>query len=184
MKICWACSYYLASQSSWPTAVDKVSWGNFDLEFWHWTTCTASARILICRKKAKHIVIDGTVPAQKRQGLVNNFQNDNRVKVALLSIQAAGVGLTLTVRPHLTQTEYLQALDKNKSSLQYCLMKLYPSQNFCCDAVSQGIWAKLVFYTSQCCEILTTRPSYAVCIFGGVCWAGMEPRRDIPGKEK
>lgn len=50
-----------------------------------------------CRKKVKHIVIDGSVPPPKRQGLVNNFQNDSRVKVALLSIQAAGVGLTLTV---------------------------------------------------------------------------------------
>ena len=53
--------------------------------------------LVVSRKRAKHIVIDGSVPPQKRQGLVNDFQNDTRVKVALLSIQAAGVGLTLTV---------------------------------------------------------------------------------------
>ena len=51
------------------------------------------------RKRTKHIVIDGSVAPSKRQGLVNDFQGDSRVKVALLSIQAAGVGLTLTVRP-------------------------------------------------------------------------------------
>lgn len=54
-------------------------------------------RASTCRKRTKHIVIDGSVAPHKRQGLVNDFQNDSRVKVALLSIQAAGVGLTLTV---------------------------------------------------------------------------------------
>ena len=44
-----------------------------------------------------HICIDGSVPPEKRQGLVNRFQMDAGVRVALLSIKAAGVGLTLTV---------------------------------------------------------------------------------------
>ena len=44
-----------------------------------------------------HICIDGSVPPEKRQGLVNRFQMDAGVTVALLSIKAAGVGLTLTV---------------------------------------------------------------------------------------
>jgi len=51
------------------------------------------------RKKVKHIVIDGSVPGSRRQGLVDTFQQDGRVRAAVLSIQAAGVGLTLTVPP-------------------------------------------------------------------------------------
>lgn len=46
----------------------------------------------------KHIVIDGSVLADKRQGLVNKFQQEAEYRVALLSIKAAGVGITLTVR--------------------------------------------------------------------------------------
>ena len=52
----------------------------------------------IFRKKVKHICIDGSVDPKKRQGLVDNFQLQPNVKAAILSIQAAGVGLTLTVR--------------------------------------------------------------------------------------
>ena len=40
--------------------------------------------------------IDGQTPPNKRQELVNHFQTTPRCRVALLSITAAGVGLTLT----------------------------------------------------------------------------------------
>jgi len=43
-----------------------------------------------------HIRIDGEVPAVLRQKLVGKFQTCARVRVALLSMTAAGVGLTLT----------------------------------------------------------------------------------------
>ena len=40
--------------------------------------------------------IDGKVGAEQRHQNVNRFQEDPSIKVALLSITAAGVGLTLT----------------------------------------------------------------------------------------
>ena len=46
--------------------------------------------------RVRHITIVGATPVGDRAGLVNQFQNDPAVRVALLSIKAAGVGLTLT----------------------------------------------------------------------------------------
>jgi SWI/SNF-related matrix-associated actin-dependent regulator 1 of chromatin subfamily A len=40
--------------------------------------------------------IDGRTPTEHRQPLVDRFQSESSVRVALLSINAAGVGLTLT----------------------------------------------------------------------------------------
>ena len=42
-----------------------------------------------------YIRIDGSTPAEKRQEYVKDFQ-DGKAKVAILSIMAAGTGLTLT----------------------------------------------------------------------------------------
>ena len=42
------------------------------------------------------IRIDGSVDNEKRQELVNNFQEKEDIKAAVLSITAAGVGFTLT----------------------------------------------------------------------------------------
>ena len=51
----------------------------------------------MCRKnKIKSIRIDGNTPSCTRQNLVNDFQNITNVRVAIMSIKAAGVGLTLT----------------------------------------------------------------------------------------
>ena len=44
----------------------------------------------------KFIRIDGKTPPESRQRLVNSFQENEDVKVAILSIRAAGVGITLT----------------------------------------------------------------------------------------
>lgn len=43
-----------------------------------------------------YIRIDGSTPAKQRADLVNDFQNNQDTQVAILSIKAAGVGLTLT----------------------------------------------------------------------------------------
>ncbi|KAL3685839.1 hypothetical protein R1sor_003861 [Riccia sorocarpa] len=48
------------------------------------------------KKKVKFIRIDGKTPAASRQELVKTFQEKEDVKVAVLGIRAAGVGLTLT----------------------------------------------------------------------------------------
>ena len=48
------------------------------------------------RKGCRFIRIDGKTPPSDRSRLVNLFQDDDGVRVAVLSIRAAGVGLTLT----------------------------------------------------------------------------------------
>ena len=50
------------------------------------------------KAKAPFIRIDGDTPPSERQRLVNDFQQQAGLKVAILSIKAAGTGLTLTVR--------------------------------------------------------------------------------------
>jgi SWI/SNF-related matrix-associated actin-dependent regulator 1 of chromatin subfamily A len=51
----------------------------------------------ICEKtKSKFIRIDGAVPATKRFELVEKFQNNAEIKVAILSITAASTGIDLT----------------------------------------------------------------------------------------
>ena len=50
-----------------------------------------------CRTKTKYMRIDGSVKTNTRQALVNDFQNNRDLRAAVLSIQAAGTGLTLTV---------------------------------------------------------------------------------------
>ncbi|PRW20657.1 SWI SNF-related matrix-associated actin-dependent regulator of chromatin subfamily A 1 isoform X1 [Chlorella sorokiniana] len=47
-------------------------------------------------KGCQHIRIDGSTPPAQRQSLVNKFQENADVRVAILSIKAAGTGLTLT----------------------------------------------------------------------------------------
>ncbi|KAK8592589.1 hypothetical protein V6N13_063162 [Hibiscus sabdariffa] len=50
----------------------------------------------LLKKKVGCIRIDGTTPATARQALVNDFQEKDAIKAAVLSIKAGGVGLTLT----------------------------------------------------------------------------------------
>lgn len=49
------------------------------------------------RRKVKFIRIDGSTPPDTRGGLVDKFQHNADVRLAILSINAAGTGLTLTV---------------------------------------------------------------------------------------
>ena len=59
------------------------------------------------KTKTKFIHIDGETPSGLRQGLVDSFQRDaNSPKVAILSIKAAGVGLTLTRASLVVFSEY------------------------------------------------------------------------------
>ncbi|GAA6106252.1 DNA annealing helicase and endonuclease ZRANB3 isoform X1, partial [Tachysurus ichikawai] len=54
---------------------------------------------------ASYIRIDGSVPSAERIQLVHRFQNDPETRVAILSIQAAGQGLTLTAASHVVFAE-------------------------------------------------------------------------------
>jgi SNF2 family DNA or RNA helicase len=47
--------------------------------------------------RVPHVRIDGRTPSIERAVLVNRFQNEPEIRVAVLSIQACGQGITLTV---------------------------------------------------------------------------------------
>ena len=53
----------------------------------------------------RYIRIDGAVPGELRMQLVRQFQTDPDTRVALLSIMAAGTGLTLTAGSHVVFAE-------------------------------------------------------------------------------
>ncbi|KAI2650516.1 DNA annealing helicase and endonuclease ZRANB3 [Labeo rohita] len=55
--------------------------------------------------QASYIRIDGSVPSAERIQLVHRFQNDPDTRVAILSIQAAGQGLTFTAASHVVFAE-------------------------------------------------------------------------------
>ncbi|KAE8581484.1 hypothetical protein XENTR_v10024805 [Xenopus tropicalis] len=63
--------------------------------------CTEAA----IESKARYIRIDGSVPSSERIHLVHQFQNDPETRVAILSIQAAGQGLTFTAATHVVFAE-------------------------------------------------------------------------------
>ncbi|NXM24711.1 ZRAB3 endonuclease, partial [Oxyruncus cristatus] len=63
--------------------------------------CTEAA----IENKVRYIRIDGSVPSAERIHLVNQFQKDPETRVAILSIQAAGQGLTFTAATHVVFAE-------------------------------------------------------------------------------
>lgn len=69
--------------------------------------------------KIQHIKIDGSVSNETRRKYVRKFQDDFTVRAAVLSITAAGVGITLTASStvifaelHWTPAMLLQAEDR------------------------------------------------------------------------
>ncbi|KAL7991746.1 hypothetical protein Chor_016002 [Crotalus horridus] len=59
----------------------------------------------VIESKVRYIRIDGSVPSAERINLVNQFQKDPATRVAILSIQAAGQGLTFTAATHVVFAE-------------------------------------------------------------------------------
>ncbi len=55
--------------------------------------------------KAESVIIDGRVVGRKRKLTVDQFQHDNRIRVLIGNIQAAGVGITLTAASTVAFTE-------------------------------------------------------------------------------
>lgn len=66
------------------------------LIFAHHQPMIDSIHQFLLKKKVGCIRIDGKTPSSSRQALVTEFQEKDDVKAAVLSIKAAGVGLTLT----------------------------------------------------------------------------------------
>ncbi|KAL8161310.1 hypothetical protein V2J09_012799 [Rumex salicifolius] len=66
------------------------------LIFAHHQSMIESMHQFLLKKKVRCIRIDGSTPPVSRQSLVVDFQEQESIKAAVLSIKAAGVGLTLT----------------------------------------------------------------------------------------
>ncbi|KAM9821150.1 DNA annealing helicase and endonuclease ZRANB3 [Neosynchiropus ocellatus] len=75
------------------------------LVFAHHLTMLQACTEAVSEAKAGYIRIDGSVPSAERIQLVHKFQNDPETRVAILSIQAAGQGLTFTAASHVVFAE-------------------------------------------------------------------------------
>ncbi|KAH8088757.1 annealing helicase [Aureococcus anophagefferens] len=98
-----------------------------------------------------HFRIDGSTPPAERQRLVESFQNDPKVRCALLSVTAAGVGLTLTAASavlfaelHWTPGVLVQAEDRahrigQRSSVNVHYLVLKDEK----DSVDMALWRSI-----------------------------------------
>ncbi|XP_044293939.1 DNA annealing helicase and endonuclease ZRANB3 isoform X2 [Varanus komodoensis] len=75
------------------------------LVFAHHLSMLQACSEAVIESKARYIRIDGSVPSAERINLVNQFQKDPETRVAILSIQAAGQGLTFTAATHVVFAE-------------------------------------------------------------------------------
>lgn len=75
------------------------------LVFAHHLSMLQACTEAVIEAKAGYIRIDGSVPSAERIQLVHRFQNDPGTRVAILSIQAAGQGLTFTAASHVVFAE-------------------------------------------------------------------------------
>jgi len=98
---------------------DLLAGGAKLLVFAHHLPVLDALEECVKERKVGYIRIDGTTPSAHRQRLVNEFQNDSQIRAAVLSITAAGTGLTLTAAHtvvfaelHWTPGVLLQAEDR------------------------------------------------------------------------
>ncbi|NXF01596.1 ZRAB3 endonuclease, partial [Smithornis capensis] len=75
------------------------------LVFAHHLSMLQACTEAVIENKVRYIRIDGSVPSAERIHLVNQFQKDPETRVAILSIQAAGQGLTFTAATHVVFAE-------------------------------------------------------------------------------
>ncbi|XP_068805337.1 DNA annealing helicase and endonuclease ZRANB3 isoform X4 [Struthio camelus] len=75
------------------------------LVFAHHLSMLQACTEAVIENKARYVRIDGSVPSAERIHLVNQFQKDPDTRVAILSIQAAGQGLTFTAATHVVFAE-------------------------------------------------------------------------------
>ncbi|CAM9282494.1 unnamed protein product [Lampetra fluviatilis] len=75
------------------------------LVFAHHLVMLQACTEAVVESKVRYIRIDGSVPAAERSRLVHQFQNDASIRVAVLSIKAAGQGLTFTAATHVVFAE-------------------------------------------------------------------------------
>ncbi|XP_024895343.1 DNA annealing helicase and endonuclease ZRANB3 isoform X2 [Pteropus alecto] len=75
------------------------------LVFAHHLNMLQACTEAVIENKTRYVRIDGSVPSSERIYLVNQFQKDPETRVAILSIQAAGQGLTFTAATHVVFAE-------------------------------------------------------------------------------
>ncbi|XP_074520706.1 DNA annealing helicase and endonuclease ZRANB3 isoform X2 [Halichoeres trimaculatus] len=75
------------------------------LVFAHHLSMMAACTEAVIEAKVGYIRIDGSVKSSERIQLVNKFQSDPETRVAILSILAAGQGLTFTAASHVVFAE-------------------------------------------------------------------------------
>ncbi|XP_068165317.1 DNA annealing helicase and endonuclease ZRANB3 isoform X2 [Antennarius striatus] len=75
------------------------------LVFAHHLTMLQACTEAVIEAKVGYVRIDGSVPSSERIQLVHKFQSDPETRVAVLSIQAAGQGLTFTAASHVVFAE-------------------------------------------------------------------------------
>ncbi|NXF43916.1 ZRAB3 endonuclease, partial [Oceanites oceanicus] len=75
------------------------------LVFAHHLSMLQACTEAVIENKVRYVRIDGSVPSVERIHLVNQFQKDPDTRVAILSIQAAGQGLTFTAATHVVFAE-------------------------------------------------------------------------------
>ncbi|XP_004423928.1 PREDICTED: DNA annealing helicase and endonuclease ZRANB3 isoform X1 [Ceratotherium simum simum] len=75
------------------------------LVFAHHLNMLQACTEAVIENKTRYVRIDGSVPSSERIHLVNQFQKDPETRVAILSIQAAGQGLTFTAATHVVFAE-------------------------------------------------------------------------------
>ena len=87
---------------------------------------------LLAEKLEGSLVINGSVSSERRQEIVDLYQNDENTKIIIGQIQAAGVGLTLTAGSNVifielpwTPSEQDQAEDRQFRQGQKKLVNVY-----------------------------------------------------------
>jgi len=94
------------------------------------TTHTKTLDILENHFKEINVRLDGSTPVPKRQKIVNDFQNNENIKLFIGNIKAAGIGITLTASSNTcflelgwSPAEHIQAEDRCVFEGQYILTK-------------------------------------------------------------
>lgn len=106
--------------------------GDKFLIFAHHRELLDGISFVLNKSRIPFIRIDGSVPPQRRQTLVNDFQQRGDVRAAVLSISAAGTGLTLTAASVVvfaelswTPGQVVQAEDRAHRIGQPCSVNVY-----------------------------------------------------------
>jgi len=114
------------------------------LVFSQFTSMLRLIREAMDERGISYLYLDGSVPAEERRESVRRFQEDDGVRVFLISLKAGGVGLTLTaadyvylVDPWWNPAAEQQAIDRSHRIGQ--VKKVFAYRMICKDTVEEKI---------------------------------------------